>query len=196
MKPKKQLDIPSAEAVEAELRRVRYQSRYHTALRGTVYTLVVVAAVAILVATLWLPFLRIYGTSMSPTLQDGEIVCCVKTSSFQPGEIVAFYYNNKILVKRVVGLPGDWVNIDAQGNVYINDKLLDEPYLTERALGECDITFPYQVPESSLFVLGDHRATSIDSRHSTVGCVSQEQIVGRIQVRIWPMDRIGIFNGK
>lgn len=148
---------------------------------------------AILVATLWLPFLRIYGTSMTPTLHDGEIICCLKTSRFETGDIVAFYYNNKLLVKRVIGQPGDWVNMDEGGNVYVNDVLLEEPYLTEKVLGDGDVELPYQVPDGKLFVLGDHRAISVDSRHSAVGCIAQEQIVGKIALRIWPLDRIAVF---
>ncbi len=189
----KPIEIPNLDVIEAELRRVSYQARYRAALRGTIYTLVVVAAVAILVATLWLPFLRIYGTSMAPTLQDGDIICCIKTSDFGPGDIAAFYYNNKLLVKRVVGQPGDWIDMDAEGNVYVNEVLLEEPYLVEKALGDGDVEFPYQVPDGRLFVLGDHRSTSVDSRHTTVGCIAQDQIVGRIFLRIWPFERIGIF---
>ncbi len=187
------VEIPELDVIEAELRRVRYKDRYRSALRGTVYTLVVVAAIAILVATIMLPFLRIYGTSMAPTLQDGEVICCLKTSDFETGDVVAFYYNNKLLVKRVIGSPGDWIDMDEAGNVYVNNVLLEEPYLTEKALGEPDIEMPYQVPEGQIFVLGDHRSTSIDSRHSIVGCVAQEQIVGKIFVRIWPLDKIEIF---
>ncbi len=189
----KSIDIPELDVIEAELLRVKYKDRYRSALKGTIYTLVVVAAIAILVATLWLPFLRIYGTSMAPTLQDGEIICCVKTSDFDAGDIVAFYYNNKLLVKRVIGQPADWINIDEEGNVYVNEVLLDEPYLADKALGDGDLELPYQVPDGKLFVLGDHRSTSIDSRHSTVGCIAQEQIVGKIFVRIWPLDRITVF---
>ncbi len=192
-KTSKQVQIPSMEQISAERERLRESGRFRRTLRSTVALLTVVAAVAILVATLWLPFLRIYGTSMTPTLQDGEIVCCVKGSDFSTGDVVAFYYNNKILVKRVIGRSGDWINMDPEGNVYVNEQKLDEPYLTEKALGSGDITFPYQVPESTLFVLGDHRVTSVDSRHSTVGCVSQEQIVGRILLRIWPLNKIEIF---
>ena len=191
---RKSPEIPDLEVVEAELQRLKYKDRYRSALRGTIYALVVTAAVAILIATLWLPFLRIYGTSMTPTLQDGEIICCVKTSDFEPGDIVAFYYNNKILVKRVIGLPGDWIDIDSKGNVYVNEVLLEEPYLEEKSLGESDVIFPYQVPDEKVFVLGDHRSTSVDSRHSTVGCVAQEEIVGKILIRIWPLDRITIFD--
>lgn len=186
------VEVPTLEQIETELNRMKYKSRYRSVLRSTVYTLIVVAAVAILVATLWLPFLRIYGTSMTPTLQDGEIICCVKTSNFEPGDIIAFYYNNKILVKRVIGQPGDWIDIKEDGTVYINQVELDEPYLTEKAFGECDLELPYQVPEGRIFVLGDHRSTSADSRSSAVGCVAQEQIVGKIFVRLWPLNRLGV----
>lgn len=189
---KQSIEIPTLDQIEAELGRMKYKSRYRSVLRSTVYTLIVVAAVAILVATLWLPFLRIYGTSMTPTLTDGELICCVKTSDFEPGDIIAFYYNNKILVKRVIGQPGEWIDIKENGDVYINDKPLEEPYLVEKALGECDLELPYQVPEGRVFVMGDHRQTSVDSRSTTVGCVSQEQIVGKILARIWPLNRIGI----
>ena len=185
------VEVPTLEQIETELNRMKYKSRYRSVLRSTVYTLIVVAAVAILVATLWLPFLRIYGTSMTPTLQDGEIICCVKTSNFETGDIIAFYYNNKILVKRVIGQPGDWIDIKEDGTVYINQVELDEPYLVEKAFGECDLELPYQVPEGRIFVLGDHRSTSADSRSSVVGCVAQEQIVGKILVRLWPLNRIG-----
>ncbi len=194
LRKRKEIEVPSLEVIEAELQRVKYKDRYRSALRGTVYTLVVVAAVAILVATLWLPFLRIYGASMTPTIQDGEIICCIKSSDFEPGDIVAFYYNNKILVKRVIGQPGDWIDIDADGNVFVNEVPLNEPYLAEKALGDGDIELPYQVPDNKIFVLGDHRSTSVDSRHTVVGCISQEQIVGKIMVRIWPLDRITIFD--
>ena len=190
-KRKRNIEVPELEQIEAEVNRMKYRSRYRSVLRSTVYTLIVVAAVAILVATLWLPFLRIYGTSMTPTLTDGELICCMKTSDFEPGDIIAFYYNNKILVKRVIGQPGDWIDIKEDGTVYINQVELDEPYLVEKAFGECDLELPYQVPEGRIFVLGDHRSTSADSRSSAVGCVAQEQIVGKILVRLWPLNRIG-----
>lgn len=188
---KKPIEMPSIEVLEVELKRIKYRNKYRTVLKSTVYTLITVAAVAVLVATLWLPVLQIYGSSMTPTLQDGEIVFSVKTSNMEPGDIIAFYYNNKILVKRVIAEPGDWVNIDENGTVYVNDKELDEPYLAEKAFGEADIELPYQVPDGKIFVMGDHRATSVDSRHTTVGCVAQEQIVGKIIFRIWPLERIG-----
>ncbi len=193
MRKTKHVEIPDLDVIEAELRRVKYKDRYRLALRGTIYTLVVVAAIAILIATLWLPFLRIYGNSMTPTLQDGEILCCVKHGEFKTGDVLAFYYNNKILVKRVIGQPGDWIDIDEAGNVRVNSILLDEPYLVEKALGDGDVSFPYQVPDGKLFVLGDHRATSVDSRYTEVGCVAQEQVVGKIWIRIWPLNRWTIF---
>ncbi len=194
MKKKRACVMPTAEQLEAELKRVKYKSRYRKVLKSTLYTLVVVAAFAILVATLWLPVLQIYGHSMTPTLQDGEIIFTVKTSSFKSGNIIAFYYNNKILVKRVICGPGDWINIDKDGTVYVNEVRLEEPYLTQKALGDCNIELPFQVPDGRFFVMGDQRSTSIDSRNTSVGCVADEQIVGRIIFRIWPLDRIGAVN--
>ena len=191
MKKKKIPEMPSTQQLEAELNRVKYRSRYRSVFRSTVYTLITVAAVSILVATLWLPVLQIYGSSMTPTLQDGEIIFSVKTSEFEPGEVVAFYYNNKILVKRVICGPGDWIDIDEDGTVYVNEVRLEEPYLTEKTLGDCNIDLPFQVPDGKVFVMGDHRSTSVDSRNTAVGCVAQEQIVGKIIFRIWPLNRIG-----
>jgi len=156
-----------------------------------VYTLITVAAIAVLVATLWMPVLQIYGSSMTPTLKDGNIVVSVKSVNFQSGDVIAFYYNNKILIKRVIAGPGDWVNIEEDGTVYVNNEKLEEPYLMEKALGECDIEMPYQIPESRLFVMGDHRSVSVDSRSTAVGCVSEEQIVGRIAFRVWPLNEFG-----
>jgi len=183
--------MPSLEEIEEELRREKRRRRYVSVFGSTVSTLIVVAAVAVLVAMLWLPALRIYGSSMTPTLRDGEIIFTVKNDDPETGDIIAFYYNNKILVKRVIASPGDWVNITDDGDVYLNDVLLDEPYVTEKALGECDITFPYQVPDGKWFVMGDHRATSLDSRSTAIGCVAQEQMVGKILFRVWPISRLG-----
>ncbi len=191
MSEKKHTELPSAAQLEAELKRVRYRSRYGAAIRSTVYALVIVAAFAVLVATLWLPVLQIYGSSMNPTLYDGDILVSVKGSSFERGDIVAFYYNNKILVKRVIAVQGEWVNIDEDGYVYVNNEKIDEPYVRETALGECTIEMPYQVPDSRIFVMGDHRSVSIDSRSTAIGCVSDEQIVGKLVYQIWPLSRIG-----
>ena len=185
------LDMPSSEQVEAELNRVKYRRRYHRVLRSTVYILVTVAAAAILAATLWLPVLQIYGNSMTPTLKDGEILYTVKSLDLKVGDIVAFYYNNKILVKRMICSAGDWIDIDEDGTVYVNDKELEEPYLVEKALGDCNIELPYQVPDGKIFVMGDRRSTSVDSRNTAVGCVAREQIVGKIIFRIWPLKRLG-----
>lgn len=179
------------EQLEEELRRVKYKRRFRDVLRSTIYTLITVAAVSVLVATLWLPVLQIYGSSMTPTLTNGEIIITAKTSEFKPGDITAFYYNNKILVKRIICGPGDWINIDEDGVVTVNEVPLEEPYVTERALGDCNIDLPFQVPDGRYFVMGDHRSTSVDSRNTAVGCVAQEQIVGKILFRIWPLSRIG-----
>ena len=177
--------------IEEELKRENQRIRYAKAVRSTLYILITIAAAAVLISTLLLPIFRIYGSSMTPTLKAGNIVVGVKGSSFDQGDVIAFYYNNKILVKRVIALPGDWVDIDQSGNIYVNDELLDEPYVQDKALGECDIELPYQVPEGRLFVCGDHRSTSVDSRSSSVGCVSEEQIAGKIIFRIWPLSDFG-----
>lgn len=182
---------PSVESMQAELKRIRYRKKYVTVIKSTLYTLVTVSALAVLVAMLWLPVLQIHGSSMTPTVNDQEIIVSVKGSEFVHGDVVAFYYNNKILVKRVVALPGDWVDIDKDGNVFVNGVLLDEPYVSEKAFGECNIPFPYQVPAAKYFVLGDHRSVSVDSRNTAVGCVGEEQIVGRIAFRIWPLSGFG-----
>lgn len=182
---------PTVAQLESELKREKYHRRYNRVLRSTIYFLITVAAAAILVATLFLPVLRIYGSSMAPTMKDGDIMVSVKGTHFDRGDILAFYYNNKILVKRVIALPGEWVDIDVEGNVFVNSEMLEEPYLTEKALGECDIELPYQVPDGRIFVMGDHRSTSVDSRVSVVGCVTEEQIVGRLVFRVWPLDGFG-----
>ena len=197
MKPeraRKMLQEITVEELNGEITRRRYDRDFRTVMRHVIYTMVVVAAFAALVAVLLLPVLRIYGHSMSATLDEGDIVVSVKGSDFAVGDVISFYYNNKLLVKRVIGNPGDWIDIDQKGNVYVNQKLLDEPYLEEKAFGDCNIELPYQVPESRIFVMGDNRDTSVDSRNTSVGCVYEEQIVGKIVFRIWPLDRIGQVN--
>lgn len=183
--------LPGTEELEAELNRAKYWHRFRKALKSTVYGLITVAAAAVLVATLLLPVLQIYGTSMTPSLHEGDIVLTLKGTSFSTGDVVAFYFNNKILVKRVIAGPGDWVDIKDDGTVFVNDEPLDEPYLEEKALGECDLSLPYQVPENRYFVMGDHRATSADSRVKEIGCVAEEQVVGRIMFNLWPLERFG-----
>ena len=190
MQNKTNIKFSSAE-IEQELNRIRYKERYGKNLRSTIYALITVAAIAVLVATLALPVLQIYGSSMTPSLQDGEIVVSIKTAAFEKKDIVAFYYNNKILVKRVIASAGEWVELDDEGNLYVNGELVVEPYIQEKALGECDIEMPYQVPEGRIFVMGDHRSVSIDSRSNTVGCVAEEQVVGKLVFRLWPIGRIG-----
>lgn len=185
------VEYPTLEQMESEIARLKYKRRYGSALRGTLYSLAVVAAIAILVATLWLPVLQITGASMEPTLTDGQLIVAVKNSELETGEITAFYYNNKILIKRVVARSGDWVDIDRDGNVYVNGALLDEPYLTEKSLGECTIDLPYQVPDGRVFVMGDDRAISLDSRTDAVGCVSKEQVLGEVVFRVWPLSEFG-----
>ena len=184
---------PSIDQLKAELHRENYKKNYRRVLRSTIYTLIVVAAVAVLVATLWMPVLQIYGTSMTPTLAEGDIVLSLKGSDFQTGDLVAFYLGNKLLVKRCIAGPGQWVDIDEEGNVYVDDKLLVEPYVTEKAFGDCNINLPYQVPDNRWFLIGDHRATSVDSRNTSVGCVAEEQIVGKIVYRVWPLNHFGLL---
>ena len=179
------------EQLEMELKRDTYKRQYKHVLRSTVSTLIVVAAIAVLISNLLLPILRIYGSSMAPTLVNGNLVAAIRNGNYERGDVIAFYYSNKILVKRVIGLPGEWIDVDEAGNVSINGEPLDEPYLVEKALGECDVEFPYQVPEERYFVMGDNRSVSSDSRNSQVGCVPEEQILGKLIFRLWPPGEIG-----
>ena len=195
MAKKKDLTVPSLDLLAKELSRTQHKRTYSRVLRSTFFSLLAVAAVAVLVAVLLLPVLQIVGTSMTNTLQDGDIVVALRGSKYQTGDIVAFYYNNEILVKRVIASSGDWVDIDDEGNVYVNQELLEEPYVFERAKGECNIDLPYQVPDGRCFVMGDHRLTSIDSRNTAIGTVSNDMIVGRIFLRVWPFNSVGGISG-
>ena len=172
-----------------ELERTRFS--FLQALRDTVFVLITVASVTVLIAVYLLPVLRIYGVSMSPTLEEGSFVVCIKSVSYQQSDVCAFYYNNKVLVKRVIACAGDWVDIDDNGIVYVNGEVLNEPYVTEPAIGECDIDLPYQVPESRIFVMGDRRVDSVDYRSSLVGTISEEQLLGKVVFCVWPLDRVG-----
>ena len=193
LKKKREVVIPDLPLLEAELKREKYKSRYWTVFRSTVYILITIAAMAVLVATLWLPVLQIYGSSMTPTLEEGNIVVSVKSHDYDYGDIVAFYYNNKILVKRVIAGPGEWVDIKQDGTVYVDGVKKEEPYISDKAYGDCDIELPYQVPESRIFVMGDHRSISVDSRNSFVGCIAEEQIVGKIVFKVWPLGQFGVI---
>jgi signal peptidase I len=190
---KKEVSLPTKEQVETERKRYRRQKAYNKALRGTVYVLTIVAAVAVLIATLVLPVLQIEGTSMEPTLSNGDVVLLMKTTRFDRGDLCAFTWNNKLLVKRVIALPGDWIEIDTDGSVYLNGDKLDEPYAEHKALGECDLEFPFQVPQEQYFVIGDMRESSIDSRNTLIGCIPKDQIVGKVFFRVWPFKKIIFF---
>ena len=187
----KYTNLPSSEEVEQELKREQYKRRYRRTLGSTIFALITAAAVAVLVATLWMPVLQIYGNSMTPTLTEGQIVVSLKTQEMEQGDIVAFYYGNKVLVKRCIAGPGSWVEILEDGTVIVDGETLDEPYLTEKAYGISDLEYPYQVPEGTYFLIGDQREVSVDSRHSSVGCISAEQIIGHIVYRVWPFEDFG-----
>lgn len=188
----KEVKIPSLNDIQRERKRIRREAYYWKSLRGTISVLVVVAAVAVLIATLFLPILQISGDSMSPTLEHDEIVVLLKTKEFYRGDLIGFYYQGKILLKRVIALPEDEVVIDTDGNVYVNGELLEEPYVTEKGLGDCDREFPFRVPGTGYFVLGDKRSNSVDSRNTVIGAISREDIIGKVVVRVWPLSKIGL----
>lgn len=192
-KQKKEVAIPSKKQIETERKRYRRQKAYNKALGGTVYVLTIVAAVAVLIATLILPVLQIEGTSMEPTLHNGDIVLLMKTTRFEQEDLCGFTWNNKLLIKRVIGVPGDWIEIDTDGTIYLNGEKLDEPYVQQKAFGECDLEFPFQVPAEQYFVVGDMRESSIDSRNTLIGCIPKDQIVGKVFFRVWPFDSIRFF---
>ena len=190
---KQEVSLPTKNQVETERKRYRRQKAYNKALRGTIYVLTIVAAVAVLIATLILPVLQIEGTSMEPTLSNGNVVLLTKTTRFDRGDLCGFTWNNKLLIKRVVGIPGDWIEIDTDGTIYLNGDKLEEPYVEHKALGECDLEFPFQVPQEQYFVVGDMRENSIDSRNSLIGCIPKDQIVGKVFFRVWPFKSIRFF---
>ena len=191
--PKNPIPVPSLDEIQKERKRIRRNDYYRQALSSTVSVLVVVAAVAVLIATLFLPILQISGDSMSPTLNHDEIVVLIKTKDYKQGDLVGFYYQGKILLKRIIAMPDDEVVISAEGNVYVNEALLEEPYVTEKSLGECDLDFPFHVPGTGYFVLGDRRSNSLDSRNSVIGAVSPDSIIGRVCLRVWPLSEIGFI---
>ncbi len=188
------IDIPSAEQLYKEVKRIKSRRAFIRLFYNTIASLIIVAAAAVLISMLFLPVLRVTGTSMTPTLQNDELIVCRKNGNFSQGDIVAFYYNNKILLKRIIAVSGDYVNIDPDGTVYVNDVRLDEPYVEDKAFGECDLKLPYQVPDQRIFVMGDHRSTSIDSRSTSVGCISEEAVVGKVMFRVWPIKEIGFIS--
>ena len=192
-KPEKKVAVPSLKEIQTERKRIRRGTYYRQALRGTIAVLLVVAAIAVLITTLFLPILQISGDSMSPTLEHDEIVVLLKTKKFERGDLIGFYYQGKILLKRVIGTPGDEIVIDAEGNVYVNGQMLEEPYVTDKGLGDCDLEFPYIVPGTGYFVLGDQRVNSVDSRNSVIGAISQEDIIGKVLFRVWPFSKFGFI---
>ena len=192
-KEKDERILPTAIQIEDEISRLKNKRDYIHILFNTIASLIVVAAIAVLISSFLLPVLRVTGTSMTPTLTNGTVVVCKRTTSLKRGDIVAFYYNNKVLLKRVIGLPGDYIEIRTDGTVLVNNEVIDEPYIDSPSYGENDLTYPYQVPEDRYFVMGDHRSTSVDSRSKTIGCVSEEEVLGKVKMAIWPIDKFKIL---
>lgn len=188
------LKVPTIDEVRLERKRIKHRAAYRKALRGTVYALLMVAALAVLISSLILPVMQISGESMNPTLVDGEIIVLLKIKNLKPGDLCSFTWNNRTLIKRIIAGPGDWVVIDEEGHVTVNDVPMDEPYVSEPGLGECDIEFPYQVPEDSYFAMGDKRSSSIDSRSTVIGCIHKDQIIGQVWLRVYPLKRIGLVD--
>lgn len=187
------ITLPTTKELENELNRIKYKDKYKRLFKSTIYALLIVIAISVIIATYLFPVLQIYGNSMEPTLSNGEIVVSIKSDNFNNGDVIAFYYNNKILIKRIIALPNRWVNIDEYGNVYVNNELVDEPYIKNKSLGNSNIEYPYQVKEGTYFVLGDERELSIDSRNTTIGTISKKQILGKVIFRVWPLNNINLI---
>ena len=185
-------NIPTEQEIKTEIKRLEYREKYFRTLKSTFLTIISVIAAFFLISTLVLPVFRTYGDAMQPTLKEGQLVITLRTTKVKSGDLICFYYNNKVLIKRVIAVGGDTVNIDWHGNVSVNDVKLDEPYITEKAFGECNVSLPFKVPLSKVFVMGDNRSASVDSRHTEVGCISQEQIIGKLILRIWPLGDISV----
>ncbi|MBR0226846.1 MAG: signal peptidase I [Clostridia bacterium] len=185
--------FPDLDDIQNEMRRSKNQSKYHQALKSTAGTIVVVAAIAVLVASIFLPVLRVTGTSMQPNFAPGNVLVALKTKDYVPGDVCSFYYNNKLIIKRVIAIGGDVLEIDEDGRVSVNGLVLDESYVRTYDLGLCDIDFPYTVPAEQLFVMGDNRASSVDSRVQAFGCISKEELMGKVVLRVWPLQNFAYY---
>ena len=181
--------VPEGEEVLKEKKRLQHNALFWKTLVSTTSALIVVAAIAVLLSFLFFPVIQVSGDSMEPTLSDGDVLVLRKSGGFRIGQLCCVSWQNKLLIKRVIGVPGDYVDMDEEGNIYVNNKLIEEPYVSLKSRGNCDVEFPMQVPEGQYFVLGDHRETSVDSRNSMIGCVDKEQILGIVLFKIWHTGR-------
>lgn len=191
MQTQKIKTLPTALQLKTELDRINHKKEFHKVLKGTIISLLAVAAISVLISVLFIPVLKVTGSSMEPTLADDQYVLCLNNQKYKTGDVIAFYYNNKILLKRVIAGPGDVVDISEDGTVSVNGNIISEPYITNKSKGKCDIELPYQVPENRIFVMGDHRSESVDSRSEVIGCISKKDIVGKVIFRIYPLDETG-----
>lgn len=189
-------EIINLEKIKEDYKTRKNREKFFYELKKTIGFFLVIISVGIIISSFWVRVLTIYGTSMSPNLTAKDTVVAFKKDQYKSGDVIAFYYNNKVLVKRVIATSGDWVNISNNGNVIINDKEIKEKYLlkSSKSIGKTDIKLPYQVPENKIFVMGDHRSVSIDSRNKIIGSIGKEQIIGKIKFIIWPLSRFDILN--